>query len=163
MTDHEHDIQVAKEMLNRLRVYDYRQDDSNVVMCLAYIHDGLMATEAMLNEHAALKRICDYVKERFRKSPEPERAEGYTILKNADVVPLLADTQESPVFLTREGMNPVERLLADADTQEQRDCDNCETTGLLCPIRNEKEFTFPCPYWQPLADTRRVDDQNISG
>ena len=38
------------------------------------------------------------------------------------------------------------------DTQEQRDCDNCEITGLRCPIRNEQEFTFPCEHWQPLAD-----------
>ena len=41
-----------------------------------------------------------------------------------------------------------------ADTQEQRDCDNCEITGLRCPIRNEQEFTFPCEHWQPLADTQ---------
>ena len=34
-------------------------------------------------------------------------------------------------------------------------CDNCATTGLLCPIRNNDEFTFPCPHWQPL-DTGEV-------
>ena len=54
-SDHEHAIQIAKEMLNKLRIYDYRQDDSNVVMCLAYIHDGLIATEAILNGHTKLK------------------------------------------------------------------------------------------------------------
>lgn len=59
MTDHERDVQAAKETLDRLRIYDYRQDDNNVVMCLAYIHDGLMATEAILNEHAKLKRYVE--------------------------------------------------------------------------------------------------------
>lgn len=50
--------------------------------------------EAMLNEHPKLKRVQDYVEERWKESPESEKAEGYTILKNADVIALLADTQE---------------------------------------------------------------------
>jgi len=34
---------------------------------------------------------------------------------------------------------------------EQRDCDNCSITGLLCPIRNnDPPFTFPCPHWKAL-------------
>ena len=50
--------------------------------------------ETMLNEHAKLKRVRDYVEERWKESPESEKVGGYTILKNADVIALLADTQE---------------------------------------------------------------------
>ena len=45
-------------------------------------------------ENAALKRLRAYVKERWKESPEPERDDGYTILKNTDLVALLADTLE---------------------------------------------------------------------
>ena len=41
------DIQVAITMLNRLRSYEYRQNDSNLVMCLGYIHDALTDSEAL--------------------------------------------------------------------------------------------------------------------
>ena len=41
--------------------------------------------------------------------------------------------------------------LLSPEVAEQRDCDNCSITGLLCPIRNnDPPFTFPCPHWQAL-------------
>lgn len=39
------------------------------------------------------------------------------------------------------------------DSAEERNCDTCAITGLLCPIRNDDPpFTFPCPHWKSLAE-----------
>ena len=131
MTDHEHEYsQTVDDLYPYACECDYALFNEDVI--------------AILNEHAALKREKERLEERndvyynemvigVRKWAEahPER----------DDVP---DGDELIVWL----------LDTLADTEEQRDCDNCEITGLRCPIRNEQEFTFPCEHWQPLADTQ---------
>ncbi|NIN00499.1 MAG: hypothetical protein GTO24_21175 [candidate division Zixibacteria bacterium] len=43
-------------------------------------------------------------------------------------------------------------LEAAVRVENPRDCDSCATTGLLCPIRNQDEFSFPCPHWKPVVE-----------
>ena len=44
------------------------------------------------------------------------------------------------------------------DSAEERNCDTCAITGLLCPIRNDDPpFTFPCPHWKSLAEEQGDD------
>ena len=97
----------------------------------------------------------------LRRTPNTDRADGFIEMCFTGDTDLIAENaklkrENEGLFdlMLDQQWTPDEIRDALANPQEQRDCDNCEITGLRCPIRNEQEFTFPCEHWQPLADTR---------
>lgn len=113
-----------------------------------------MSDELTSDQLQSAMKIPEILGERYKDAPRPELIRIIYNEAIDDAANFVRDLAPH---------NPEERLTLEAagreirkwmtiPKKEQRDCDNCSITGLLCPIRNDSEFTFPCEHWKPLKE-----------